>query len=132
MPYREEHHAQSCMQIGEEGRGGVGRRCARRRIREGGGRDEGGGARKAGALRKICSLKISICKCDTADVPSTALHGLAKLGPARLGSRSDLGFAFRALFTFAPPALPPSRRKRVRRVSPGVLLMIRKCRAKRG
>lgn len=61
-------------------------------------------AREAGALRKICSLKISICKCDTADVPSTALHGLAKLGPARLGLRSDLGFAFRALFTFAPPS----------------------------
>lgn len=85
MPYREEHHAQSCMQIGEEGR-----------RREGGTRrDER--AREAGALRKICSLKISICKCDTADVLSTALHGLAKLGPARLRSRSDLGFAFRAL-----------------------------------
>jgi len=26
VPYREEHHVQSCMQIREEGRGGVGRR----------------------------------------------------------------------------------------------------------
>lgn len=46
----------------------------------------GENAREEGTLRKICSLKISICKCDTAG----ALHGSARLAPRLV---LDLHFA---------------------------------------
>jgi len=69
-------------------------------------------------LRKICSLKISICKCDTAGVPRLSM---AQLGSTR--AVLDLHFAF-YIHTL-------SRRKlaETRAVSP-VLLMICKCRRK--
>jgi len=98
---------------------------------------EGGGF-AAGTLRKICSPKISICKCDTAAAPPA----LRRLNSAPARAVTDLHSAFcvsyshllslslsRSLALARSLALWRRRRKaaETRAVSP-VLLMIRKCR----
>jgi len=122
---REEHHAQSCMQIEEEGRErGVGARrqrdetekrsVSRRKVGDHGRMRGGGGGFAAGTLRKICSPKISICKCDTAGAPRLSA-GSTRLAPSRICIPRS---AFRTLIFSLSLALPGAgdakRRKRVR------------------
>lgn len=76
-----------------------------KRAREGGER-----AREASTLRKICSLKISICKCDTAGALSPRLFTV-QLSSAQLGSAPilDLHFALSSDSFYPPTGVAETR-----------------------